>query len=90
MLPRPESEGEGVPEEVDPHGQAPPPLGGGDLQSSLLTFKSAMVEAATREAERVDTAIHTLRNESASAWVYDPQSKGWSLFNKLIVARVFV
>src|SRR5271154_4308291 len=66
MLPRPESEGEGVPEEVDPHGQAPPPLGGGDLQSSLLTFRSAMVEAATREAERVDTAIHTLRNKSAS------------------------
>jgi hypothetical protein len=89
MLPRPESEGEGVPEEVDPHGQAPP-LGGGDLQSSLLTLRSAMVEAATREAERVDTAIHILRNKSASAWVYDPKSKGWSLFNTLIVARVFV
>ena len=61
-----------MPEDADPQGGQEVTLGGGNLQSSLLTFKSAMVEAATREAERVDTAMHTLRNKSASGWVYDP------------------
>ena len=89
MLPSPESEGDGLPDEPDSHGQAPP-LRAGDLQSSLLTLRSAMVDAATKDAERVDTAMHIRRNKSASAWVYDPESKGWSLFNKFIVARVFV
>jgi len=79
-----------VPEDADPQGGQEVTLGGGNLQSSLLTLRSAMVEAATREAERVDTAMQILRNSSASAWVYDPESNGWSLFNKLIVARVFV
>jgi len=89
MLPRPESEGEGVPEEADPQGQVPP-LGGGDLQSSLFTFRRAMVEAATREAERVETAMQIRRNSSASEWVYDPDSKGCSLLSRFIVAMVLV
>ena len=85
MLPSPESEGDGVPEEADPQGQVPL-VGGGDLQSSLFTFRRAMVEAATREAERVETAMHIRRKRSASEWVYVPDSTGWSLFSKLIVA----
>lgn len=53
-----------------------PPFRSGTLQSSLLTWRSAIVEAATKDAERVDTAIEILVNSCASALVYDPFERG--------------
>jgi len=62
MLPRPESDGDGVPTE-DGHCS-------GNLLSSLFTLRRAIVLAATRAAERLDTAKQMLRNKSASEGVY--------------------
>jgi hypothetical protein len=69
MEPKPESEGEGVPV-VDELAQEFPRSG--ILESSLLTLRRAIVDVATREAERVDTAIEILVKRSASAWVHEP------------------
>jgi hypothetical protein len=87
MLPRPESEGEGVPLELDAQGQDWWG-GGGDLASSLLTLRRAMVDAATREAERVDTAWQIRLKRSASEGRNELACKGWRLFNKSTVAVV--
>jgi hypothetical protein len=74
MEPRPESEGDGVPvveEEVaQDRGRS------GILESSLFTLRRAIVEVATREAERVDTAVEIFVKRSASVWVQDPFWRG--------------
>ena len=85
MLPRPESEGLGVPEEVEPHHARPFEMG--DLESSLLTWRRAIVEAATRNAERVDTAMQICLNKSASWGVYNSNANGWALFRIAITSE---
>ena len=57
----------------------------GDLQSSLLTRSNAIVDAATRDAERVDTAVQIFWNNSASAAVNDPDDNGKVIFRRAIV-----
>jgi hypothetical protein len=75
MLPRPESDGDGEPDDDVPQVQELP-FRSGTLHNSLLTWRRAIVEAATRDAERVDTAIEILVKSSASSLVYDPSERG--------------
>ena len=60
----------------------------GDLESSLLTWRRAIVEAATSDAERVDTAMQIRLNKSASSYVYDPNDNGWTLFRISLISGV--
>lgn len=69
MLPRPESEGDGVPEEDEREGVHAEDVRIGDLESSLFTWRRPRVEEATREAERVETAIEILEKRRASEGV---------------------
>lgn len=87
MEPRPESEGEGVPVVGVAHVVHVVPFDG-VLTSSLLTCNKAMVDVATRDAERVDTALHIPWNNIASDTEYVPVSRGCVEFNKEIVAAM--
>lgn len=75
MLPRPESDGDGVPDDDVPQVQEVL-FRSGSLHNSLLTWRSAIVDAATRDAERVDTAMEIFVNSWASSLVYDPFESG--------------
>ena len=86
ILPRPESEGLGVPEEVELHHSRP--VGMGYLESSSLTWRRAIVEAATRDAERVDTATQICLNKYASSEVYNSNVNGWTLFRIVIILEI--
>ena len=58
----------------------------GYLQSSLFTFSIAIVDAATRLAERVDTAQQIFLNRSASKAVNVlPLGSGKCLLSNVIV-----
>jgi hypothetical protein len=88
MEPRPESEGDGVPVLGVAHDVQDAPLCG-NLESSLLTCNKAIVDAATRDAERVDTALHMLWNNIASGTVYVPFSSRCVEFNKSLIAAIW-
>jgi hypothetical protein len=79
MDPMPESLGLGVPGGEGVDGKA------GSLESSLLMFRRAMVEAATREAERVEIALQICMKISASEVVNEPEGNGCRLSRRLIV-----
>ena len=67
-----------MPEEVELHHARSFEMG--YFESSLLTWRRAIVEAATRDAERVDIAMQICLNKSASSEVYNPNANGWTLF----------
>lgn len=70
MEPRPESLGEGIPGEEREDGKC------GFLESSSFTFSRAIVEAATRETERVETAWQISWKRVASWVVKKPRLSG--------------
>jgi hypothetical protein len=81
MLPRPESEGLGVPLDVEPNVEF---ARMGSFESSLLTCSRPRVEEATSDAERVETAVEILVNKIASEAVNDPAFRGCSVLSKSI------
>lgn len=77
-----------MPEEVELHHALSFEMGYFD--SSLLTCRRAIVEAATRDAERVDTAMQICLNKLASSEVYNSNANGWTLFRMAITLDVSV
>ena len=75
-----------MPEEVELHHARSFEMG--YFESSLLTWRRAIVEAATRDADRVDTAMQIFLNKSASSEVYDSDDNGWTLFRIVIIFEV--